>query len=218
VRNLPLYKGMRAVLTDNKSVKDDFVNGCVGVIEDVYVQGGCVKLVFFRPDSYSASKPPLRVVPKEETVNGIKTVGTAKRLQFPIIPAHCVTVHRVQGSTMTGSVHVLLNREFFAPGQAYVALTRVTTLRQLHFWCLNMDAFVAHPGVEKQYFLLRQPGRVLTQAVIDASPPQVRAKLPPMSKVLALQKRGRAREPAVPQVSGGAGPSGAGPSGAGPSS
>lgn len=109
VRNLPLYKGMRAVLTDNKSVKDDFVNGCVGVIEDVYVQDGCVKLVFFRPDSYSASKPPLRVVPKEETVNGIKTVGTAKRLQFPIIPAHCVTVHRVQGSTMTGSVHVLLN-------------------------------------------------------------------------------------------------------------
>ena len=88
----------------------------------------------------------------------------------------------------------------------------------LHFWCLNMDAFVAHPGVEKQYFLLRQPGRVLTQAVVDASPPQVRAKLPPMSKVLALQKRGRAREPAVPQVSGGAGPSGAGPSGAGPSS
>ena len=65
-----------------------------------------------------------------------------------------------------------------------------------------------------QYFLLRQPGRVLTQAVVDASPPQVRAKLPPMSKVLALQKRGRA----VPQVSGGAGPSGAGPSGAGPSS
>ena len=50
-------------------------------------------------------------------------------------------------------------------------LTRVTTLRQLHFWCLNMDAFVAHPGVEKQYFLLRQPGRVLTQAVVDASPP-----------------------------------------------
>ena len=84
---------------------------------------------------------------------------------------------------------MLLNREFFAPGQAYVALTRVTTLRQLHFWCLKMDAFVAHPGVEKQYLLLRQPGRVLTQAVVDASPPQVRAKLPPMSKVLALQKR-----------------------------
>jgi hypothetical protein len=29
-----------------------------------------------------------------------------------------VTVHRVQGATLEGDVHVLLNAEFFADGQA----------------------------------------------------------------------------------------------------
>ena len=206
VRKLALYKGMRAVLTDNKSVKDDFVNGTVGIVEDIYLQAGAVKVIYFRPESYAPSAPALRVVPKEETVNGIARVGSVRRLQFPLLPAHCVTVHRVQGSTLTHDVHVLLNREFFAPGQAYVALTRVTTLRQLHFWCLNMDAFVAHPDVELQYRLLRL--RPLTQAVIDTAAKQLRPHLPPMSRVLALQtSRGRRQVQGMPATSGAAGPS-----------
>jgi len=40
------------------------------------------------------------------------------RSQFPLIPAFAVTVHRVQGATLEGDVHVLLNSEFFADGQA----------------------------------------------------------------------------------------------------
>ena len=33
-----------------------------------------------------------------------------------------VTVHRVQGATLEGDVHVLLNKEFFADGQAVRSL------------------------------------------------------------------------------------------------
>ena len=59
-------------------------------------------------------------------------VGSATRMQFPLIPSHAVTVHRVQGATLDGDVHVLLNSEFFAAGQAYTALSRARRMSQLH--------------------------------------------------------------------------------------
>ena len=42
---------------------------------------------------------------------------------------------RVQGATLEDDVHILLNAEMFAEGQAYVALSRVRRLSQVHFWC-----------------------------------------------------------------------------------
>ena len=41
---------------------------------------------------------------------------------------------RVQGATLEDDVHILLNAEMFAEGQAYVALSRVRRLSQVHFW------------------------------------------------------------------------------------
>ena len=63
----------------------------------------------------------------------------------PCVAAHAMTVHRVQGATLSGPVHILLNKEFFAEGQAYVALSRVRRLSQLHLWCLERTAIVASP-------------------------------------------------------------------------
>ena len=70
---------------------------------------------------------------------------------FPVIPAFAMTIHRVQGATLTGDVHVLLNKEVFADGQAYVALSRVQRLSQLHLWCLERTAIKAEPSVTREY-------------------------------------------------------------------
>ena len=43
-----------------------------------------------------------------------------------------LTVHRVQGMTLSTNVFVYLDGTFFANGQAYVALSRVKTFTQLH--------------------------------------------------------------------------------------
>ena len=64
----------------------------------------------------------VRVTPKRTVVTIHGGVGDVERYQFPLLPAHCVTVHRVQGTTVERDLHLLLNREFFAYGQAYVAL------------------------------------------------------------------------------------------------
>ncbi len=55
-----------------------------------------------------------------------------ERLQFPISLAFAITVHsKVQGMTLN-NVIVKLDKNFFASGQAYTALSRAQRLEDLH--------------------------------------------------------------------------------------
>ena len=66
------------------------------------------------------------------------------RSQFPIQPAYAVTVHRVQGLTVDKAI-VILNHNFFASGQAYVALSRVRTADNLILWSYTPSAIKIAP-------------------------------------------------------------------------
>ena len=173
---------MHAILTHNHSVKDDYVNGTLGTIVGHHVgSSGEVDILYFRPDSYPPDREPLTIRRRanEHTIYGH---GKCSRFQFPVLPSYAVTVHRVQGCTLDGDVHILLNKEFFAEGQAYVALTRVRRLSQLHFWCFDMDAFRASPTVALEYARLR--ARPLDLEYIRRhAPPQRKLRIPPMGQV-----------------------------------
>lgn len=82
LRELHVYVGMHGVLTDNKSMKDDFINGTTGVVTEIHCEGGVPRVIYFRPDGAEAD---LRVAPKrtECTLFG---VGTVERYQFPLLP------------------------------------------------------------------------------------------------------------------------------------
>ena len=121
-----------------------------------------MRIIYFRPDGANSD---VRV--ESKPTPGKTRLGEAERIQFPLLPAHCVTVHRVQGCTVEGGLHVLLNGEFFAYGQAYVALSRVRRLSQVHLWCLNMDAFKACPRVAQEYSFLRM--RPLDRDYVDTA-------------------------------------------------
>ena len=103
-RRLYVYRSMRALLTHNKSVKDDYVNGTLGIIEDYHVSlAGKVTVIFFRPDGWSREREPLVVRPKPTAASLGRGNGKAERLQFPIVPAHAVTVCRSRAVASTHS-------------------------------------------------------------------------------------------------------------------
>src|SRR5258705_12157568 len=60
------------------------------------------------------------------------SLGTAELRMLPIIPCWSSTVHKMQGSTVDKTV-VYLGSKLFAPGQAYVALSRVRWFDDLRF-------------------------------------------------------------------------------------
>ena len=47
------------------------------------------------------------------------------RVQFPLRLAYAITANKSQGQTLTGNIVLDLRRPSFAPGQLYVAFTRV---------------------------------------------------------------------------------------------
>ena len=66
------------------------------------------------------------------------------RFQFPVQLAYAVTVHRVQGLTVHKAT-VILNHNFFASGQAYVALSRVRIADNLILWSYTPSAIKIPP-------------------------------------------------------------------------
>ena len=78
----------------------------------------------------------------------------AIREQFPLILGWAITVHRVQGMTISSNVFVVLDSTFFASGQAYVALSRVKKLAQLHLLAFDPDnAIIVSNNVRSLYGL-----------------------------------------------------------------
>ncbi len=125
------YKlGAQVMLLSNDHKKQQWVNGSIGVIEDIGEnEDGSTYLLIQLQDN----KKRVRIkrytwevfefkLEKNKIVS--KSVGTFT--QYPIRLAWAITIHKSQGKTFD---HVMLDvdRGTFAAGQMYVALSRCTT-------------------------------------------------------------------------------------------
>ena len=80
-------------------------------------------------------------------------------------------------------------RQFFSEGQAYVAISRVRALEQIHLWCFDTEAFKVAPAVMRAYELLR--ARPLTFEIINTAAPlrtRLRHLLPLAGGAVAVAK------------------------------
>ncbi len=62
-------------------------------------------------------------------------------MSFPLNLGWALTVHKVQGMTLDRA-YIELNRNFFASRQAYVALSRVRDIQNLHLLSYDKDAIL----------------------------------------------------------------------------
>ena len=127
---ISLKKGARVMAVKNDPMKR-WVNGSLGTITELNA-----KEVFVKFDNGGASR---KIEPAtwesisykwNEVEQKMEEDTTATFSQMPLILAWAVTIHKAQGLTLE-DVRIDLGRGAFAPGQAYVALSRARSLEGL---------------------------------------------------------------------------------------
>jgi hypothetical protein len=83
-----------------------------------------------------------------------------RRWQLPILNAFALTIHKVQGLSLP-SITLALNKSIFSEGQAYVGLSRATTLEQVFLTQLDFEAIKADPEAIAEYDRLRTVASLL---------------------------------------------------------
>ncbi|MEW8561119.1 MAG: DUF6570 domain-containing protein [Candidatus Thiodiazotropha sp.] len=153
--------GTRVMLLRNLCVAYGLINGAQGYVTDFQVNTienkiDCIYVVFDNKDSIPAGvkrldeSVPVPVYRQEFLFSGRYII----REMFPLVPSWAATIHKVQGLTLSGAA-VCIDDSIFQHGQAYVALSRVQNLNQLHLLCLNVNKITVDPEVVKQYLNLR---------------------------------------------------------------
>jgi len=116
--SLHLWVGARVMLLRNMHVANGLFNGqLMEVVKlDRYVVS--VKLLDARYGDEVHHIPRIKFEAKFGDV-------PFTRVQFPLRLAYAITANKSQGQTLTGNIVLDLRRPSFAPGQLYVAFTRV---------------------------------------------------------------------------------------------
>jgi len=123
----------------------------------------------------------VRTIGPDEWVTKQADVVRARRNQVPLCLAWALTVHKCQGMTLD-KVTLDISR-CFAPGQAYVGLSRCSTLEGLSLLGFNPKNLKADPDALEFYARL---GDTNAKAITQAEPEAKKARIdPPVSAVAA---------------------------------
>jgi len=123
-----LKVGAQVMLTRNKDLENNLVNGSRGIVESI-----------IQPTSEGEAPTPIvrfdcgivtPIAPVESTrYNPDGEDGCLVRMQIPLKLAWAITIHKSQGSTLTRAMLDITSA--FEYGQCYVALSRVKSLEGL---------------------------------------------------------------------------------------
>lgn len=130
--HIELAPGARVMATRNDPA-GRFVNGTLGTVTRLHGDGVFVRFDRRRDEDYVEAVKWEKIRQRWDEAEGRienDVVGTYR--QIPLIHAWAVTIHKAQGLTLD-DVRVDLGAGAFAPGQVYVALSRVRTLPGLSF-------------------------------------------------------------------------------------
>ncbi|XP_071155864.1 uncharacterized protein [Mytilus edulis] len=143
-----LAEGARVMLIKNEDTADGLVNGVMGTVISIkdFLPNSLPSTIFIHFDNERVG----RNAKVQKIISGKRCVGlkpssedipfsNCVRKQFPLKLAWACTIHKVQGLTVEECV-VDLNK-CFTYGQAYVALSRVTSKSGLHIKSIDKKIF-----------------------------------------------------------------------------
>ncbi|CAG2225833.1 unnamed protein product [Mytilus edulis] len=141
-----LAEGARVMLIKNEDTADGLVNGVMGTVISIkdFLPNSLPSTIFIHFDNERVG----RNAKVQKIISGKRCVGlkpssedipfsNCVRKQFPLKLAWACTIHKVQGLTVEECV-VDLNK-CFTYGQAYVALSRVTSKSGLHIKSIDTE-------------------------------------------------------------------------------
>jgi len=130
---LILKIGAKVLLTKNLDVENGWTNGTMATV--IAITGDCIILEHVTTKKRRAIG---RVMQQLVIRGGIYTII---RCQLPCILGFAITTHKCQGMTLN-KAYILLNKNFFASGQAYTALSRVRCLDDLFLLAYDREAII----------------------------------------------------------------------------
>ena len=169
---LKVKVGARVMLTNNIDVTDGLTNGAMGTVTKVIINNNANKdknleCILVQFDSNKVGRNaianssyrhlcdksvPIKKIQVTFPVHG-KESFQGSRTQFPIFLCWAVTIHKCQGLTVDEIVVDMKGR--YNQGQAYVALSRVTTYEKLHIINYDQNKIKVSPSVETEMNRLR---------------------------------------------------------------
>ena len=181
-----IKEGARVMLTTNIDITDRLINGQMGTTVRIHIDQITNKpsKVYVKfdderagritidksADSYATVNNVVPIVPvlvKIKIRPGKPSSPEIQRIQFPLTLAWACTVHKVQGLTLENIVvsFDLFKQRSFNYGQAYVALSRATSLSGLHILGNIQSKHIrADPRVHKEYQRLREASLDISQS------------------------------------------------------
>lgn len=137
---LTLAIGAQVMLTINLDIDSNLVNGSRGVVVGFDTKLGNPIVKFEGIENTTIDKFSRKYETKRFNVT---------RSQYPLTLCWSFTCHKSQGATLTSVVTDL--SKVFAPGQAYVTLSRVQSISGLHLLGINYERIKCHSRVKQFY-------------------------------------------------------------------
>ena len=158
---LQLRVGAQVMLLWNLNTENGLVNGSRGVVVGFVAPngggGGKPAGVRLRPVVKFARSQAEVVIEPHTWEYKVEAAGVVSLTQMPLQLAWAITIHKAQGLSLD-CVEMALDNSVFERGQAYVALSRVTSLEGLRLTSFRPAVIVAHPLVKEFYRALAVEG------------------------------------------------------------
>ncbi len=161
---LELRTGAQVMLLTNLDIDNGLVNGSRGVVVGFTTSTPIQPIVKF-----ASQTVPVERYTWEHVVDG---AGVIYYRQTPLRLAYAITIHKAQGMSVD-YIEISVDQSVFECGQAYVALSRATSLEGMRLLNFNPNVIRQHPDVLAFYDALEDclaaTGNDVTAMVDDSN-------------------------------------------------